>query len=88
MILSHASADADRIPFIQKLACGAGQISNVIFALVMSSLVLLALTVQLDVNPVPLGLALPPLWLWEAFIDPVVGCLSDVKRTRWGRGKP
>src|SRR5688572_21210248 len=42
----------------------------------------------LGVDPVKLGLALAVPRIWEAFIDPLMGTVSDNFRSRWGRRRP
>ncbi len=43
---------------------------------------------MLGVSPTLLGLALTLPRLWDAFLDPIVGSLSDNFRSRWGRRRP
>lgn len=43
---------------------------------------------MLGVSPTLLGLALTLPRLWDAFLDPVVGSISDNFRSRWGRRRP
>ena len=52
------------------------QLANPIFNLV------------LGVSPFLIGVALAAPRLWDVFIDPLVGSLSDNSRSRWGRRRP
>ncbi len=84
----HHTAPEDRISIAQKVAYGTGQISNIILALAIINLAPFVLTVELGVSAFLVGLAMGVTRLWDAFIDPVVGYLSDNTRSRWGRRKP
>lgn len=84
----HQTAPEDRVPLGQKIAYGTGQISNIILALAIVNLAPFVLTVELGVSAFLVGLAMGLTRLWDACIDPVVGYLSDVTRSRWGRRKP
>jgi GPH family glycoside/pentoside/hexuronide:cation symporter len=84
----HETAPEDRIPILQKIAYGTGQVSNIILALAIVNLAPFVLTVELKVDAFLVGLALGIPRLWDAFTDPVVGYLSDKTRSRWGRRKP
>jgi len=82
-------AEADRIPFGQKLAFGAGNCTDY-FATGMTIGVLWMpyFNIGLGINPARLGLVLMILQAWNAILDPVMGNLSDNARTRWGRRRP
>ena len=84
----HQTAPEDRVPLGQRVIYGTGQISNIILALAIGNLAPFVLTVELGVSAFLVGLAMGLPRLWDAFIDPVVGYLSDITRTRWGRRKP
>jgi GPH family glycoside/pentoside/hexuronide:cation symporter len=84
----HQTAPEDRIPISQKICYGTGQISNIILALSIMNLAPFVLTVELGVSASLVGLAMGLTRLWDAFIDPVAGYLSDNYRSRWGRRKP
>ncbi|MBC8039827.1 MAG: MFS transporter [Opitutaceae bacterium] len=42
----------------------------------------------LAINPVTIGFIFVVTRLWDAFIDPLMGSISDNTRTRWGRRRP
>src|SRR5512145_1034471 len=83
----HATTPADRIPLHQKLAYGLGAFVNNLLAAASGGM-MIVLNLGLGMNPALVGLlgALPRLW--DAFIDPVMGYISDNTRTRWGRRRP
>lgn len=84
----HHTNPADKVPLLQKVVYGTGQISNVILAIAIANLAPFVLTVELGVSAVLVGLAMGLPRIWDAFTDPVVGYLSDNARTQWGRRKP
>ncbi|MFA6288924.1 MAG: MFS transporter [Opitutaceae bacterium] len=81
--------EADRIPFGQKLAFGAGASMSWLAAdLTTGVLWMPFFNIGLGVSPVALGFVLMTLRLWDAFMDPIIGTVSDNTRTRWGRRRP
>jgi glycoside/pentoside/hexuronide:cation symporter, GPH family len=83
----YQTAPADRIPFRLKLVYGLGAFVNNLLAAASGGM-MIVLNLGLGMNPALVGLlgALPRLW--DAFIDPVMGYVSDNTRTRWGRRRP
>lgn len=83
----YATAQADRIPFHQKLIYGSGAFVNNLLAAAIGSMVIV-LNIGLGMNPALVGLlgALPRLV--DAFTDPLMGFISDKTRSRWGRRRP
>ena len=83
----YQTAPADRIPFHLKLVYGLGAFVNNLVAAASGGM-MIVLNLGLGMNPALVGLlgALPRLW--DAFIDPVMGYISDNTRTRWGRRRP
>jgi GPH family glycoside/pentoside/hexuronide:cation symporter len=83
----YQTAPADRIPFHLKLVYGLGAFVNNLLAAASGGM-MIVLNLGLGMNPALVGLlgALPRLW--DAFIDPVMGYISDNTRTRWGRRRP
>ena len=82
-----ATAPEDRIPFHLKLVYGFGAFVNNLLAAASGGM-MIVLNLGLGMNPALVGLlgALPRLF--DAFIDPVMGYISDNTRTRWGRRRP
>lgn len=86
--MSHyQTAPGDRIPFHLKVVYGLGAFVNNLLAAASGGM-MIVLNLGLGMNPALVGLlgALPRLW--DAFIDPVMGYISDNTRTRWGRRRP
>jgi glycoside/pentoside/hexuronide:cation symporter, GPH family len=83
----YETAPADRIPFHLKLVYGLGAFVNNLLAAAGGGM-MIVLNLGLGMNPALVGLlgALPRLF--DAFIDPVMGYISDNTRTRWGRRRP
>lgn len=83
----HTTAQADRIPFLQKAAYSIGSLVNQFQAAAIGSLVIV-LNLGLGMNPALVGLigAIPRLI--DAFSDPLIGYSSDNTRTRFGRRRP
>jgi GPH family glycoside/pentoside/hexuronide:cation symporter len=83
----YATPPEDRIPFHLKLVYGLGAFVNNLLAAAIGGM-MIVLNLGLGMNPALVGLlgALPRLF--DAFIDPVMGYISDNTRTRWGRRRP
>jgi len=83
----YATAPEDRIPFHLKVVYGLGAFVNNLLAAASGGM-MIVLNLGLGMNPALVGLlgALPRLF--DAFIDPVMGYISDNTRTRWGRRRP
>ncbi len=83
----YQTAPGDRIPFHLKVVYGLGAFVNNLLAAAGGGM-MIVLNLGLGMNPALVGLlgALPRLW--DAFIDPVMGYISDNTRTRWGRRRP
>lgn len=91
MSIKSATAipESDRIPFFQKLMFAAGN-SMDFFAtgLMIGVLWMPYFNIGLGISPAKLGIVLMILQAWNAFLDPVMGNISDNARTRWGRRRP
>jgi GPH family glycoside/pentoside/hexuronide:cation symporter len=81
------TANADRIPFAQKIIYGIGSFVNQFATAAMSQLILV-LNLGLGVNPALVGAIGAFPRMLDAFSDPLIGYASDQTRTRWGRRKP
>jgi len=83
----YETAPEDRIPFHLKLIYGVGAFVNNLLAAAIGGM-MIVLNLGLGMNPAVVGLlsALPRLF--DAFIDPLMGYISDNTRTRWGRRRP
>jgi Na+/melibiose symporter-like transporter len=75
----------DRVPFGIKLSYGIGDISNNIFIVTTGMYLLFFLTNVIGVNPALAGTMLLFPKLWDVILDPIMGMISDVTRSRFGR---
>ena len=77
-----------RLPFGIKLSYGIGDISNNIFIVTTGMYLLFFMTNVLGVNPALAGMMLLFPKLWDVVSDPIMGAISDVTRSRFGRRRP
>lgn len=75
-----------KIPFIDKLAYGVGDLSNATAMQVVSSYLVFFLTAVLNMPGTIAGFAVAFSVIWDAFTDPIMGYISDyTKSERFGR---
>ena len=78
----------DRLPRLTKLSYSLGTAVDMWGLWLYASVAFAVFNMYLGVEPWLVGLALTLIRVWDAFIDPVVGWLSDNLRSRWGRRRP
>lgn len=78
----------DKVPFIEKSAWAAGGASDAIMTTSIGQYALAIYNIGLGLNPLMVTLALSIPRLFDAFLDPLMGNLSDNARTPWGRRRP
>lgn len=71
-----------------KLLYGSGEIVNVITITVIGMYYLFFLTDYVGLSPTLAGGIFMVGRIWDAFIDPVMGIVTDRTRTKWGRRRP
>jgi glycoside/pentoside/hexuronide:cation symporter, GPH family len=76
---------AKKLPFGIKLSYGIGDISNNIFIVTTGMYLLFFLTNVMGVNPALAGTMLLFPKLLDVILDPIMGMISDVTRSRFGR---
>lgn len=79
---------AGKLTIKQKLAWGVGGFGENIANAAILSLVYPIFNVALGLNTLAIGLAMSLSRIADAFIDPVIGNLTDNTRSRWGRRRP
>ncbi len=86
---STAPAQAsDKVPFVTKLAFGAGDVGPAVATAIMSFFLLYFLTDVARISAAAAGLILLLNKIWDSINDPLVGMISDRVHTRWGRRRP
>ncbi len=78
----------DAIPVYEKVAWAAGGASDAIMTTSIGQLALPVYNIGLGLDPGLVGLAIGIPRFLDAFLDPIVGNISDNTRSRWGRRKP
>jgi glycoside/pentoside/hexuronide:cation symporter, GPH family len=84
----HTTAQADRVPVSQKIAYGMGAVVTIVAVNSVVQLTSLVYVVGLGISAIWIGYAQAFPRLWDAFIDPFIGNLSDNSRSRFGRRIP
>jgi len=80
---------AERIPLGRKIAFSSGMNADYAANTLLTSVLWMPFfNIGMGIAPATLGGILMILMAWGAFIDPVVGNISDNARTRWGRRRP
>ena len=77
-----------RLPLGIKLSFGIGDISNNIFIVTTGMYLLFFMTNVLGIDPALAGIMLLFPKIWDVISDPIMGALSDVTRSRFGRRRP
>jgi len=78
----------NKLPLSQKIGYGIGDIGSNIFIVTTGMFLLFFLINVLGVEPALAGLVLLIPKLWDVVSDPVMGAISDVTNSRWGRRRP
>jgi len=77
-----------KIALSQKIGYGIGDIGSNIFIVTTGMFLLFYLTNVLGIEPALAGLVLLIPKLWDVISDPIMGAISDITRSRWGRRRP
>jgi len=74
--------------FTEKWGYGAGEFSSSLFWITISFWLMNFITDELGLAASLAGVAILIGKLWDAVTDPLVGQLSDITKSRWGRRRP
>ena len=85
---TRSTAPEDVVPVKNRLAYGVGACAERISFDSGQQLANPIFNITLGLPPLWVGAALAIPRVWDAFIDPVVGALSDKCTSRWGRRRP
>jgi glycoside/pentoside/hexuronide:cation symporter, GPH family len=77
----------DRVPVFQKIIYGLGSLANNLCAAALGCMVIV-LNLGLKMDPAKIGLILALSKLTDAFLDPIMGYVSDHTTFKWGRRRP
>ena len=81
-------AAEDRVPFLKKLAYALGGPVDIFSVWILVSIAYPFFNMELQMRPLYVSVILMSLRLWDGIIDPIMGCISDNFRSRWGRRRP
>src|SRR3954451_14203150 len=85
--VTAATTAGDRVPFVQKLAIGMGEIAGM-GRQSIDHLALPVYNIMLGVSPLLVTIVMSMVRFLDAITDPLAGSLSDYSRSRFGRRKP
>ena len=77
-----------RVTLLKKLSYGFGASADMIGFHAPAALIMPIYTLALGVSPALVGLAIGITRVWDAFLDPIMGSISDKTRSRHGRRRP
>jgi GPH family glycoside/pentoside/hexuronide:cation symporter len=79
---------ADRVPILVKSAYGAAGMVNYFGGHLLKVLSAAIFVDGMGISPAAIGWVFLVFRLWDAFLDPFMGWISDNTRSRWGRRRP
>ncbi len=85
--MPHQTAPQDRVPVFQKIVYGLGALTNNLLSGAMG-VMSIVLNLGLGMNPGTVGMIMACSRLTDAFLDPIMGYVSDHTQSRWGRRRP
>ncbi len=83
----HKTASEDVVPVGQKIAFGAGNLTNQLLPAALG-IFMFFLVVSFKMSPYKAGILAAIPRFMDAVLDPIMGYISDNTRSRWGRRKP
>jgi glycoside/pentoside/hexuronide:cation symporter, GPH family len=85
---SSPVAPSDKIPLLEKFSYSTGGVTDLYGHWLYNTLAMAVFNIYLGMPPTEVGLALMITRLFDGFVDPVFGWLSDNTRSRFGRRRP
>ncbi len=85
---AHKTAEIDKIPKKEKILYGMGGPSLTLVDVATQYQIQQVLVYGLGMSPILNGMIIMIFRLWDAFIDPLMGWISDNTRSRFGRRRP
>jgi GPH family glycoside/pentoside/hexuronide:cation symporter len=85
--LPNETTAADRVPTFQKIVYGLGALTNNLLGGAFGSMSIV-LNLGLGMNPAAIGVIMGASRFIDAFLDPIMGYISDHTSSRWGRRRP
>lgn len=86
--MSDPRLDAPPLTFVTKLLYGAGAVANAVKQRGLATFLMIFYNQVVGLPPDKVAAVLMVALIFDAFVDPVVGQISDNFRSRWGRRHP
>lgn len=84
----HITASEDRVPFVRKIGYGTGMMGFALLIQIYMQFYNPIYNETLGLSPVLIAWVLCASRIWDGITDPLMGHLSDITRSRWGRRRP
>lgn len=84
----HHTKPEDKVTFFRKVGYGSGMTAYAMMIQSLHEMANLVFNVSLGVNPVFIGWIMGGTRISDAFLDPVMGNITDNTCSRWGRRRP
>jgi len=82
------TAQKDKVPVVEKTLYGLGGPATYMGTFVGDKLSKQILNMQMGISPTLITLSIMVFRIYDGFLDPIMGWISDNTRSRWGRRKP
>lgn len=88
ILSTYKTLAKDKVSLAKKILYGSGSFADQTWQWGFYSLALPIFNIEMGFSPILIGIVLSLTRIWDAFIDPVIGNISDNARTRFGRRRP
>lgn len=88
ILSSYVTLAKDKVSLGKKILYGSGSFADMTWQWGFYTLALPIFNVEMGFSPILIGIVLSLTRIWDAFIDPIMGAISDNARTRFGRRRP